>query len=156
MLKLPEQKPERLLVKGRGSMKIQIIKLLLSLMTLGVLLSGCSSYTKLEGRWEGCNLRKPLIDWTLTINGNRFYLAREDLTVWYAGRFRLNNNCLIKKIDLQFSDTNIEARGETTLLGIYEVDENTLTLITAAPGKNFRPLSFDETQGTVIFSFVRS
>jgi hypothetical protein len=59
-------------------MKIQIIKLLLFVMTIGVLLSGCSSYTKLEGRWVGCDLRKPLIDWTLTIHGNRFYLVRED------------------------------------------------------------------------------
>jgi uncharacterized protein (TIGR03067 family) len=137
-------------------MKIQIVKLLLSLMMIGLLLNGCSSYTELEGRWVGCDLRKPLIDWTLTIRGNRFYLVREDLTMWYVGRFRLNNNCPLKKIDLQFSNTNIEDHGEKTLLGIYEIDENTLTFITAAPGKNSRPLSFDESQGTVIFSFVRS
>jgi uncharacterized protein (TIGR03067 family) len=137
-------------------MKIQIVKLLLSLMTIGFLLNGCSSYTELEGKWVGCDLRKPLIDWTLTIRGNRFYLVREDLTMWYVGRFRLNNNCPLKKIDRQFSNTNIEDHGEKTLLGIYEIDENTLTFITAAPGKNSRPLSFDESQGTVIFSFVRS
>jgi uncharacterized protein (TIGR03067 family) len=75
--------------------------------------------------------------------------------MWYVGRFRLNNNCLLKKIDLQFSNTHIKARGERRLLGIYEVDENTLTFITAAPGKNSRPLSFDEPQEAVVFSFVR-
>lgn len=137
-------------------MKNQIIKLLLFLLTIGVLLSGCSSQTGLEGRWIGCDVRKPLIDWSLTVHGNRFYLVREDLTMWYIGQFRLNNNCLLKKIDLEFSNTHIKAHNETTLLGIYEIDAGTLTFIAAAPGNNLRPLSFDEPREAVIFSFVRS
>ena len=68
----------------------------------------------------------------------------------------IGNNCLLKKIDLQFSQTHIKAHNERTLLGIYDVDEDTLTFITAAPGKNSRPLSFDEPQEAVVFSFVRS
>ncbi|MDH3881751.1 MAG: hypothetical protein OES64_09380 [Desulfobacteraceae bacterium] len=137
-------------------MKFKIINLLLFICLVGVLLGACSSHTGLEGRWVGCDVRKPLIDWTLTIQGNRFYLVREDLTMWYIGQFSLNNNCLLKKIDLQFNNTHINAHNETTLLGIYEIDEGTLTFITAAPGKNLRPLSFDEPQEAVIFSFVRS
>jgi uncharacterized protein (TIGR03067 family) len=137
-------------------MKSKIIKLLLFLCMVGVLLGACSSRTGLEGRWVGCDVRKPLVDWTLTIQGNRFYLVREDLTMWYMGHFSLNNNCLLKKIDLQFSQTHIKAHNERTLLGIYDVDEDTLTFITAAPGKNSRPLSFDEPQEAVVFSFVRS
>ncbi len=137
-------------------MKSKIIKLLLYLSMIGVLMSGCSSHTGLEGRWVGCDLRKPLVDWTLTIHGNRFYLVREDLTMWYIGQFSLNNNCLLKKIDLQFSDTHIKSHNETTLLGIYEIDEDILTFIAAVPGKNLRPLSFDKPQEAVIFSFVRS
>lgn len=124
-------------------------------MMIGVLLIGCSSYTKLEGRWVGCDLREPLIDWTLTIHGDRFYLVREDLSMWYFGQFSLNNNCLLKKIDLHFSNTHIKTHHETTLLGIYEIDEDTLTFITAAPGKSLRPLSFDAPQEAVVFSFVR-
>ena len=137
-------------------MKILINKLLLFLLTISVLISGCSNHSGLEGRWVGCDVRKPLIDWTLTIRGNRFYLVREDLTMWYMGQFKLNNNCLLKKIDLQFSSTHINAHHETTLLGIYEIDEDTLTFIATAPGQKLRPLSFDDPEEAVIFSFVRS
>lgn len=137
-------------------MKILINKLLLFLLTIGVLISGCSNHSGLEGRWVGYDVRKPLIDWTLTIHGNRFYLVREDLSMWYVGQFKLNNNCLLKKIDLQFSSTHIKAHQETTLLGIYEIDEDALTFIAAAPGQKLRPLSFDDPEEAVIFSFVRS
>ena len=137
-------------------MKTKAFKLILILFLMSVLLGACSSHTGLEGRCVGCDVRKPLIDWTLTIHGNRFYLVREDLTMWYIGQFSLNNNCLLKKIDLQFSNTHIKAHNEMTLLGIYEIDKGTLTFIAAAPGKNLRPLSFDEPQEAVIFSFVRS
>jgi len=137
-------------------MKTKAFKLILILFLMSVLLGACSSHTGLEGRWVGCDVRKPLIDWTLTIHGNRFYLVREDLIMWYIGQFSLNNNCLLKKIDLQFSKTHIKAHNATTLLGIYEVDEDILTFITAAPGENSRPLSFDEPQMATVFSFVRS
>lgn len=137
-------------------MKTNSIKLILIICLAGMLLGACSSQTGLEGRWVGCDVRKPLIDWTLTIHGNRFYLVREDLTMWYIGQFSLNNNCLLKKIDLQFSETHIKTQNATTLLGIYEVDADILTFITAAPGKNARPLSFDEPQEAIVFSFVRS
>ena len=137
-------------------MKSTMIKLLSFLVFAGALFSSCSSHSGLEGRWVGCDVRKPLIDWTLTIQGDRFYLVREDLAMWYMGQFNLNNNCLLKKIDLKFRNTHIKASHETTLLGIYEIDGDTLTFITSAPGKNMRPLSFDEPQEAVIFSFVRS
>ena len=137
-------------------MKSITIKLLLFLALAGVLFGGCSNHSGLEGRWVGCDVRKPMIDWTLTIHGNRFYLVREDLTMWYMGQFKLNNNCLLKKIDLQFSSTHINAYQETTLLGIYEIDDDTLTFIAAAPGQKLRPISFDDLEEAVIFSFVRS
>ena len=137
-------------------MKSAIIKSLLFLVLAGTIFSGCGSHTGLEGRWVGCDVRKPLIDWTLTIHGDRFYLVREDLSKWYFGQFSLNNNCLLKKIDLHFSNTHIKTHHETTWLGIYAIDEDTLTFITAATGKSLRPLSFDEPQEAVIFSFVRS
>ena len=137
-------------------MKSTIFKSFLFLAFTVLLSSGCSSNTGLEGRWVGCEVQKPLIDWTLTIQGDRFYLVREDLSMWYIGQFRLNNNCLLKKIDLQFSSTHIKTHNETTLLGIYEIDEDTLTFIAAGPGENLRPQSFDEPHKAVIFSFVRS
>jgi hypothetical protein len=63
----------------------------------GILLGGCNHRTGLEGTWVGCDIQKPLVDWTLTIVDNQFYLVREDLSMWYMGKFNLNNNCLLKK-----------------------------------------------------------
>lgn len=129
---------------------------MLCLNLFGMLLGGCNHHTGLEGTWVGCNIRNPLIDWTLTVFGNQFYLVREDLSMWYVGKFNLNNNCLLKKIDLKFSSTNLQVHNGTTLLGIYEIDGNTLTLITSTPGNRLRPTSFDESGKAVVFSFVRS
>jgi uncharacterized protein (TIGR03067 family) len=122
----------------------------------GLFMSACNHTTGLEGTWVGCDVRNPLIDWSLTVLGNQFYLVREDLSMWYVGKFNLNNNCLLKKIDLKFSNTHIQVTNETTLLGIYETDGNSLTLITSKPGARQRPASFDENGKAVIFNFVRS
>ena len=122
----------------------------------GILLGGCNHRTGLEGTWVGCDIQKPLVDWTLTIVDNQFYLVREDLSMWYMGKFNLNNNCLLKKIDLTFSDTHIQIQNGTTLLGIYEIHGNNLTLMTSMPDNPLRPGSFDEYDRAVVFNFVRS
>jgi len=137
-------------------MKTKAFKLILILCLVGVLLGACSNHTGLEGTWVGCDIRNPLFDWTLTIHGKQFYLVREDLSMWYVGQFNLNNNCFLKKIDLKFSNTHIHVQNETTLLGIYEIDGNTLTFITNEPGSQLRPASFDENGKAVVFNFVRS
>jgi uncharacterized protein (TIGR03067 family) len=132
-------------------------KSIIVILCLGsILLGGCNHRTDLEGTWVGCDIRKPLVDWTLTIVDNQFYLVREDLSMWYMGKFNLNNNCLLKKIDLKFNDTHIQIQNGTTLLGIYEIEGNNLTLITSKPGNPIRPSSFDEYDKAVVFNFVRS
>lgn len=137
-------------------MKSKIVLAVIYLFGVTVLLGGCNHGTGLEGTWVGCDIQKPLVDWTLTIVNNQFYLVREDLSMWYMGKFNLNNNCLLKKIDLTFSDTYIQIQNGTTLLGIYEIDGNNLTLITSKPGNPLRPSSFDEYDKAVVFNFVRS
>jgi uncharacterized protein (TIGR03067 family) len=137
-------------------MKSKIVLAMLFLFLGGILLGGCNHHTGLEGTWVGCDIRKPLIDWTLTIVDNQFYLVREDLSMWYMGKFNLNNNCFLKKIDLKFSDTHIQIQNGTTLLGIYEIEGNNLTLMTSMPDNPLRPGSFDEYDKAVVFNFVRS
>ena len=44
--------------------------------------------------------------------------------MWYVGQFNLNNNCLLKKIDLKFSHTHIQVHNGTMRLGIYTIDGN--------------------------------
>ena len=137
-------------------MKSKIVRLVLFLCLGAMLLAACNHHTGLEGTWVGCDMRNPLIDWNLTVIGNQFYLVREDLSMWYVGQFNLNNNCLLKKIDLKFSHTHIQVHDGTMRPGIYSIDGNSLTLITSRPGSQLRPTSFDDNGQAVVFNFVRS
>jgi len=114
------------------------------LICLSLFLSSCNRRSELEGSWVGCEVRRPVIDWILTIKGNQFSLVCEDLNVWYKGFLRLNKNCRLKKIDLEVIDTAMQISNGKTSLGIYEVDGDTLTIIATDPGDHLRPLSFDE------------
>ena len=114
------------------------------LIFLLLFLSSCNRRSELEGSWVGCEVRRPLIDWTLTIKGNQFSLVREDLNVWYKGFLSLNKNCRLKKIDLEVKNTAVQISNGKTSLGIYEVDGDILILKATEPGDHRRPLSFDE------------
>jgi uncharacterized protein (TIGR03067 family) len=116
----------------------------------------CSRQTELEGPWIGCEIRKPLLDWTFTVQDNHFFLIREDFDMWFEGLFRLNSNCVLKKIDLQIIDTHARPQKGKMILGIYEIDSDTLTIVLDLPGKQERPRSLDEPRGAVVFNFVRS
>jgi uncharacterized protein (TIGR03067 family) len=118
-------------------------------------LISCNRPLELEGSWVGCEVRRPLIDWTLTIKGNQFSLVNEDLSVWYKGLLKLNNNCRLKKIDLEVADTAVQIFNGKTSLGIYEVDGDTLTIIATDPGDHLRPLSFDEPGKSSQFYFTK-
>ena len=137
-------------------MKFKVFSSILILFMCSVHLNGCNFKTTLEGKWIGCDMRKPFIDWALTIQGDRFTLMREDFNLWYEGQITLNNNCILKKIDFKINDTHTHALTGKTLFGIYEINGDTLTLVTSEPGKQVRPLSFDEPEDAVVFNFVRS
>ena len=125
------------------------------LAALEITLGSCTRQSELEGSWVGCNVRRPLIDWTLTINGNRFSLVREDLDEWYTGFFRLNKNCRLKKIDLNIVDAAEQKSNGKMSLGIYEVDGDTLTIFSTKPGDLLRPISFDEAGKFTEFYFSK-
>jgi len=125
-------------------------------MLLLLILSSCNCQTELEGSWVGCEVRRPLIDWTLTIKDNHFSLVREDFNLWYNGFLKLNKNCRLKKIDLEVVDTAERRSNGKTRLGIYEVDGATLTIIAGKPGDFVRPLSFDEPGQSSEFYFTKN
>ena len=129
--------------------------IILMLAALEITLGACTRQSELEGSWVGCNVRRPLIDWTLTINGNRFSLVREDLNEWYTGFFKLNKNCRLKKIDLNIVNAAEQKSNGKMSLGIYEVDGDTLTIFSTKPGDHLRPLSFDESGKFTEFYFTR-
>jgi hypothetical protein len=67
----------------------------------------------------------------------------------------LNKNCRLKKIDLKVIDTAVPISNGNALLGIYEVDGDTLTIIATDPGDHLRPLSFDEPCKSSEFYFTK-
>ena len=91
----------------------------------------------------------------LAIGSANFSLVREDLNVWYKGFLRLNKNCRLKKIDLKVINTAVPISNGETSLGIYEVDGDTLTIVTTEPGDHLRPLSFDEPGKSSEFFFTK-
>ena len=137
-------------------MKFRVCNSILIICFCATIFSSCNRLTDLEGPWTGCEIRKPLIDWTLTIQGNQFSLIREDFDRWYKGRFRLNNNCVLKKIDLQINDAHAPSQNGKTILGIYEISNNALTVVEGQPGKPARPISLDEPGSAAVFNFDRS
>jgi uncharacterized protein (TIGR03067 family) len=126
------------------------------LILLLLFLNSCNCRTELEGSWVGCEARRPLIDWTLTIKGNHFSLVREDFNLWYNGFLKLNKNCRLKKIDLEVVDTAVQIFNGKMSLGIYEVDGDTLKIIATVPGDHLRPLSFDEPGKSNEFYFTKA
>ena len=120
-----------------------------------ILLNSCEHRSELEGSWVGCEVRRPFIDWRLTVKGSQFSLVREDLSEWYKGFLRLNKNCRLKKIDLEIVDTAKQKSNGKSSLGIYEVDGDTLTIIASEPGEHLRPLSFDEPGKSSEFYFIK-
>lgn len=144
------------MIKKGGAMNFRVVNSILIICFCVAIFSSCIRQNRLEGVWVGCDIRKPLVDWTLKIQANQFQLIREDSCIWYKGRFNLNNNCILKKIDLQISDTHARSQNGKTILGIYEITGNTLTVVLDLPGEQARPLSLDEPRGTMVFNFVRS
>jgi uncharacterized protein (TIGR03067 family) len=135
-------------------LNVGVSKLIICFCT--TIFCSCNCSTELEGPWIGCQIRKPLIDWTLAIQGHQFHLIREEFDMWYKGRIRLNSNCLLKKIDLLIHDTHERSQNGKTMLGIYKINSGTLTVVLGSPGKPARPLSLDEPRDAVVFNFVRS
>ena len=123
---------------------------------LSIIFYSCNRQSELEGSWIGCEIHRPLLDWTLTIAGNQFSLVREDLTVWYEGFLKLNKNCRLNKIDLEVVDAAGQGSKGRVSLGIYEVDGETLTIVASKPGEHLRPLSFDEPAKSFEFYFTKS
>ena len=55
-----------------------------------------------------------------------------------------------------YSNSHIQIHNGTEQLGIYEIDGNSLTLITSRPDNQLRPSSIDEYEKAIVFNFVRS
>ncbi len=136
-------------------MKLNRYNNLIILFIITLLFSACSICPELEGNWVGYADGKPTADWTLTIQGDRYNLTREESGPWYSGQIKLNNNCVLKKIDFNITDTSVHAHRGKTSLGIYKIEDDTLTIVAGKPGRQMRPLSFNEFEKTIVYIFER-
>jgi uncharacterized protein (TIGR03067 family) len=125
------------------------------ILVIVTLLFGACSFPGLEGTWVGYADGKPPADWTLIIQGDRYNLIREESGTWYRGQIKLNNNCVLKKIDFNITNTSVRAHKGKTSLGIYKIEEDTLTIVASKPGRHMRPLSFNEFEKAIVYIFVR-
>ncbi len=116
----------------------------------------CNTPVVLEGTWSGYEIGSPRRDCTLTIERNQFALVCESAGMWFRGNLRLNTNCNRKKMDLLISDSPISAYNGKTSLGIYEIEDESLILVTAEPGNSQRPFTIDETEDVLAFVFEKS
>ena len=130
------------------------LRIFLIFAFLLMFLNSCNRRSELEGSWVGCEVRGAHIDWTLTVEDTHFRLVREDSGLWYMGLIRLNLNCRLNKIDMVIDDTSIPALRGKTVLGIFEIDGDSLTIASSQPGGHSRPQSFGE-PGTTEFIFAK-
>jgi len=142
--------------KQGGAMKSNTFRLLITLCVFEVLWAACSYFIELQGTWIGYEESQPLIDWELIIEGNQFKLIREDDGIWYKGRLKLNNNCVLKKIDFEIKETHIATHAVKTLLGIYAIENDSLTIASNESEARARPEAFDEPANSHVFYFVRT
>jgi uncharacterized protein (TIGR03067 family) len=82
-------------------------------------------------------------------------LIREESGTWYRGQIKLNNNCILKKIDFNITNTSVQDHKGKTSFGIYKIEDDTLTIVASKPGRHVRPLTFNEFEKAIVYIFVR-
>jgi len=137
-------------------MKLNRYNIFIILFIATLLFGACGKCPELEGTWVGYADGKSPADWTLTIKGDRYNLIREESDTWYSGQIKLNNNCTLKKIDFNIANTSVQAHKGKTSLGIYKIEENTLTIVANKPGRQTRPRTFNEFEKVIVYIFVRT
>lgn len=98
--------------------------------------------TELEGTWVGDDSIYPDnnvtfiftdYDWDFTVSGK---------PEWYKGTFTLDTSSNPKQIDFIVNECNETQYVGKVSLGIYQIENNTMTLSALEPGTTTRPTSF--------------
>lgn len=104
--------------------------------------------TELEGTWEVVSItvngEKEEIDGKfMRVEGNRIYTREDDDGDWDSGTFSLDPSAMPAKIDLEHAEESIR--------GIYEIDNDVLTICIGMPGEfelGNRPDVFESPEGS--------
>ena len=98
--------------------------------------------TELEGTWIGYELDGEPGDWTFSFSGNEGSVHNHNYEESYSGTFTINSQTSPKQIDLTIEECSYSPFIGETSLGIYEIEDNTLTFAGCEPGENVRPTTF--------------
>ena len=95
--------------------------------------------TELEGTWTGYELGGDA-GWTFILTGNTFSTTGPG--EWHTGTFSLNTGASPKQMNALITDSAISIYIGSTMLGIYQLSGDTLTIAAHEPGDPTRPTSF--------------
>ena len=103
--------------------------------------------TELEGNWNGyvVNLSS---GWTLIMSGSVCSVT-DGNDEWYMGTVSINTQTNPKQIDVVITASAYSPYIGTTALGIYKIENNTLTFAAYEPGTTSRPTSFNDSYARV-------
>ena len=126
------------------------MKKLLAVLAVGLLLGADSKNEKLEGTWKAVTAvqnGKEQIDageHTLTFTGDMFTITRNGETM-LKGTFKADATKKLKTIDFIVKEGR--HAGET-IVGIYELDGDSLKWCAAEPGTKDRPTELSSGEGS--------
>jgi len=112
--------------------------------------------TELEGAWIGSPVSpvdSPQESWIFIVSKNRAIAALP--TGWLRGTFQLDTVASPKQIDIIIQQCYPQDYVGKTVLAIYKLDGNTLTLAGFEPGVTTRPTSFQKEEGIAIVVFTK-
>jgi uncharacterized protein (TIGR03067 family) len=123
-------------------------KIMIVLAGVAILIAGCSQHQKsdqatLQGTWSGRQIRieHPC---SLIISGTNYEFRDEaDTNAWNKGTFTLREDTNPRQYIAVISECNFPKFVGKTVMAIYQLEGDTLTMTWNAPGNPAAPSAFD-------------
>ncbi len=109
---------------------------------------------ELQGTWIGSAADSPEGDWTFAFSEDQLSVTGPTQE-WYKATIKINGNKDPKQADFMVEDCFHQDYIGKASLGIYKVQENTLTLAASEPGATTRPASFQEIGDALLLVLIK-
>ncbi len=111
--------------------------------------------SELEGVWIGTVLEQEGGKATLNIVGDRFHFQGPWRSEWFEGPFTIDPLSRPHRLDLFIEKAEGEEKGKT-VLAVYELEGDVLTLAVGKPGSGERPLLVGHDRRVVVLRMKRA
>ena len=136
-------------------------KIMAVLAGAAILTAGCAQHQKpdattLQGTWNGRQLNNTSDhQCSLIISGNNYEFQDEaDSNSWNKGTFTLREDTNPRQYIAVVSECHVPQFEGKTVMAIYRLENDTLTMASSAPGKSEAPAAFDA-RGVAQMEFKR-